>query len=184
MRPGEIERADHDEGEDDGDLGVAGGEEGQLLLPRHDLVPVADDAREAVAERVALGRLALEERDLLGSSRAAAPGEAEVGLVALLVEIEPDQRPADEVGEPGADDGVDERRPDQIAGDVVALAEEDQRARRRQAPQDEQEREQRRRTGRAAPTPMSRACRAMKRRMSSAMRWSGLSAGLPRRRMR
>ena len=41
--------------------------------------------------------------------------EAEVGLVALLVEVERDERLADEMGDQRADRRIGERDPDQIA---------------------------------------------------------------------
>ena len=65
---------------------------------------------------LALGGFAVQRRDLLGILAAAHQVEAEIGLEALLLEIERNKRPADQMGEHGADDGIDQRRPDQIAG--------------------------------------------------------------------
>ena len=61
--------------------------------------------------------LAVEQRDLLGVLAHAHQIEAEIGFVALLLEIERDQRPADQMGERGSDDRVDQRRPEQITRD-------------------------------------------------------------------
>ena len=72
-------------------------------------------------------------------SRSRDQREAEIGLVALLIEIELDQRAADEMGHPGADDGVDQRRPDEITRDVVGRRADHQRAGGRQVPQDHHE---------------------------------------------
>ena len=140
---GEIERAHDDERENDGDLRVAGGQECQPLGPLHDAVPIADDAGKAVAKPLLLRRLAGEQRHLLGVLAQAHQREAEIGFIALLVEIEFDQRMADEMRHPGADDGVDQRRPDQIAGNVEGLRADHQRKGRRQAPQDHHEGDQR-----------------------------------------
>ena len=147
---GEIGRAHHDEGKDDRGLAVAGGEEGELLVARHDLEPVADHAAEAVHQPAASRRASpLQQRDLLGILAHAHQVEAEIRLVALLVEVERDQRPADQMGEQRADDRIDERRPDQIARDVPVDAEERQRRRRRQAPQDDRRRSRATRSSRA-----------------------------------
>ena len=102
-RAGEIGRADHDEGKHDRGLRIAGGEEGELLLPRHDRQPVGDHVAEAHQQPVAFGALAVEQGDLLGVLAHAHQVEAEIGFVALLLEIERDQRPADQMGERGAD---------------------------------------------------------------------------------
>jgi len=65
--------------------------------------------------------------------------KAKVRLEALLVEVEADERPADDVGEPGAGDRVDHRDPHHIARNAEARDLE----RARQRPQDGDERHQR-----------------------------------------
>ena len=59
-RAEEIDRAHHQEREDDGDLGIACGQEGEPLGPLHDAVPVPDHAREAILQPLFLGSLARE----------------------------------------------------------------------------------------------------------------------------
>ena len=97
-------------------------------------VPVADDAAEALRATVALGALAVEQRDLLGVLAHPHQVEAEIGLAALLLEIETDQRVADPMRQHGAEDRVDQRGPDQIAGNVEGAAEQMQRRRRPTGP--------------------------------------------------
>ena len=84
-----------------------------------------------------------EQRHLLGILAQAHQREAEIRLVALLIEIELHQRAADEMGDPGAEHRIDQRRPDEIAGDVIGLLADHQRRGRRQGPQDHHERHQR-----------------------------------------
>ena len=68
--------------------------------------------------RSRLGAFAVQQRDLFGILAHPHEIESEVGLVALLVEIESDQRPADQMGETGADQRIDQRSPHQIARDI------------------------------------------------------------------
>ena len=108
---GEIGRAHHDEGEHDRGLRIAGGEEGELLLPRHDREPIGDHIAEPHQQAVWLRPLAVEQRDLLGILAHPHQIEAEIGFVALLLEIKRDQRPADQMRECGADDGIGQGSP-------------------------------------------------------------------------
>ena len=94
-RAGEIRGADDDEGKDGRYLGIARGEEGQLLGARMICSQVADQPSEAVEQSLALIGLAAQEGDLLGILPHPNEVEAEVGFEPLLAEIEPDQRPAD-----------------------------------------------------------------------------------------
>ena len=55
-------------------------------------IQLATTLREAQQQAVALGALAVEQGDLLGVLAHAHQVEAEVGFVALLLEIERDQR--------------------------------------------------------------------------------------------
>ena len=63
-----------------------------FLVRRHDQQPVADHAAEAIEQAMGLRRFAVEQRDLLGVLAHAHEIEAEVGLEALLLKIEPNQR--------------------------------------------------------------------------------------------
>ena len=85
---------------------------------------------------VALGLLTFEQGDLLGVFAHAHQIEAEICFVALLLEIESRKRPADQMGENGADDGVNERRPEQIARDCPCASEQVQRRGPGQIPED------------------------------------------------
>src|SRR5262249_60579910 len=62
-------------------------------------------------------RLTGEQRDLLRILAHPYEIEAEVGLVALLVEIELYQRPPDAMRRRRAQDRIDQRGPNEIAGD-------------------------------------------------------------------
>ena len=85
---------------------------------------------EAVEQPLFLGRLAGKQRHFLGVLAQAHEREAEVGFIALLVEIELDQRLADEMGHPGAERRVDQRRPYEVAGNVEGLRADHERRRR------------------------------------------------------
>jgi hypothetical protein len=75
-------------------------------------MPIGHHPAEAGEQAVGLGLLAGEQRDLLRVLPDPHQVEAEIGLVALLVEVELDQGPADQVSARRADDCVNERRPD------------------------------------------------------------------------
>ncbi len=125
------------------DLRITGGEEGELLGARHDREPIGDHVAEAVHQAPLLGRLAVEQRDLLGILAHAHEVEAEVRLVALLIEVEPDQRPPDQMRDHGAHRRVDHRRPHQIAGNTPFDPEHGERRALGQHPQDGEERAER-----------------------------------------
>ena len=106
-----------DDGRDDPrGLPVAGGEVVQPLLPAHDAPPVADHLLESFAKAAELVRLAAVEGHPLGVLAEADEAEPEVGFVPLPIEVQPDERAADPVREPGAGDGVQDRHPDHVAG--------------------------------------------------------------------
>ena len=65
-------------------------------------------------------RLAAVERDAFTVLAQPHQREAEIRLEALLVEIERDQRLADHVREPSADDCIDQRDPDHVPGNLEA----------------------------------------------------------------
>ncbi len=109
------------------------------------------------SSRLVLGLLAREQRDLLGVLAHANEVEAEIGFIALLVEIELDQRPADEVGEQGAEHGIEQRRPHEVAWNPPLTAEQDQGRIRRQVPEDDDERAERDDRGQHADADRERA---------------------------
>ena len=108
---GEIGGRDQHDREDHRGLGIALGEGGEPLGPAHDRVPVADHLAEALEQALALGALAVEQRDLLGILAHPHQAEAEVRLETLLLEIEVDERRADPLRQRGAEDGIDQRAP-------------------------------------------------------------------------
>ena len=124
-------------------MAVARNERGEPCLPRDQAGPVAHQGGEAMAHVRTLDRLATHHGDRLGIVGHAREREAEVGFVALLVELEPDQRTADQVRDQRADAGIEQRRPDQIARERQIGAEQRHRRGRRQPPQDIGEGEQR-----------------------------------------
>ena len=95
---------------------VAGREVGHPLLPAHDAPPVAHHRLEPFAKAAELVRLAAVQGHSLGVLAEADEAEPEVGFVPLPIEVQPDERTADPVGEPGAGDGVQNGHPDHVAG--------------------------------------------------------------------
>ena len=95
------------------------------------------------SSRVALDRLAVQQRDLFAVFAHPDQVETKIGFIALLLEIEPDQRPADQMGQNRADQRIDQRAPDQITGNRDVLAEQMQRRFVGQGPQNEDERGER-----------------------------------------
>ena len=112
---GEVVRRDEHVRNDGVDLAVARREGGQLLRAADDGEKVADHVAEAPAEPLPLGPLAAEQRDLLAVLAQPRQREAEIGFVTLLLEVEADQRLADQCVSHVASAGVDERAPDQEA---------------------------------------------------------------------
>ena len=110
------------------------GEERQLLLRRHDRDPIVDHLPEAAGQAFALGGFAMERSDLFGILPRAHQIETEVGLELLLLEVQRNEPPADQMGQDGADDGIDQRRPDQITRNGKRGAEQVQRRLFRQRP--------------------------------------------------
>ena len=136
-------RRRHHEGEDDRRLAVARREPRQPLLLAHDVPPVADHRAEAGPEIPHLVGLAVVQGHALGVLAEAHEAEAEIRLVALPVEVHAHERPADAVGEPGADDRVEERGPNHVARDGDEKAADGQGHRAGEAPQDGDEGDQR-----------------------------------------
>ena len=142
-RAGKIGGADDDEGKDGRYLGIARREEGELLGAQHDLHEVTDQPSEPVEQLLALIGLAAQEGDLLGILPHPNEVEAEVGFEPLLAEIEPHQRPADEVRQRGPYDRIEQSGPHQIPWNGEARAEQMERGSGRKGPQDDDEGEQR-----------------------------------------
>ncbi|MGA3304886.1 MAG: hypothetical protein ABSC26_02645, partial [Stellaceae bacterium] len=143
-RLGKIARCHHHHREDHRQLGIARGEPVQELAPFHDLPVIGEDVAEAAVEHRALGRLAAVERDALGVFAQAHQAVAEIGLKTLLREIQRHQRPADLDREPGAEPGIDQRRPGEIGRDVGGAERPERDVRRPGEPdQDHHERNQR-----------------------------------------
>src|SRR5207248_6076592 len=94
----EIARRRDDEREDDHELLIAAREPGQFLAAADDVPPVQHAMREAVLEDAVFAALAAVERDALGMLAQAHEAEAEIGLVALLVEQQVHERVADLLG--------------------------------------------------------------------------------------
>ena len=96
-------------GKDDGELGVGRPDRGRAAAwVNSTRQPLAKTSAKRAFSVSASRCLAAVERDALGVLAHAHQREAEVGLVALLLEVERDQPPADEVGEERADDGIDQ----------------------------------------------------------------------------
>ena len=134
---GEVGRCHQDKGKDHRRLRVAGRQRRHLFGANHDRHPIADDVVEAIEQAFPFGRFAVQQGDLLGNFAGSYQVEAEVGFVLLLAEVEADQRPADEVGQHGAEHGIDQCAPDQIAGNVVLHTEHMQWRRCRESPKDD-----------------------------------------------
>ncbi len=113
----EVSRGRNDEGEDDCQLRVAGGEPGQLLAADDDTPPILHDSSKSRLERIKLARFASIKRDVLGVLAQSDHAEAEIRLVTLLVETEPDQRVPDPSRQQSAGDRVDQSGEDHITGD-------------------------------------------------------------------
>ena len=114
---GEEAGAGDDEGEDAGELAVAGDQGVDLLLPRHQGADVGDDGGEAGEEAGGFDGLAGVEGDAFGVLADADQGEAEVRLDPLAHELDGGEGAADDVREAGADGGVEDGDPEQVAGD-------------------------------------------------------------------
>src|SRR5207237_9552363 len=106
---GEIARRRDDEREDDRQLLIAAGEPGELLAAANDVPPIQHAVRKAVLEDAVFAAPAAIKRDALGMLAQAHQTEAEIGLVALLVEQKRHQRIADLLGQPRAARRIDDR---------------------------------------------------------------------------
>ena len=89
----EVGGCDDDIGKNYRSLRVALREEGELLLPLHQRIPIADDRAEAGQVLLAFRRFAFERSDLFGVFARAHQIKAEVGFEALLQEIQCNERP-------------------------------------------------------------------------------------------
>jgi hypothetical protein len=102
-------------------------------------VPIGHHPAEACEQTIRFGRLTGEQCDLLRILAHPYQIEAEVGLVALLIEIELYQWPADPMRERRAQDRIDERGPDEITGDRKCRSEHVQGRGGGKRPQDHDE---------------------------------------------
>ena len=115
---------------------VAGDEAGEARVPANQASPILHQRAEPPAQLLAFDGLALHQRDRLGIVGHARHRKPEVGFVALLLEIERDERTADEVRDQRADRRIAERDPDQVTGNREIDAEQRQGRRRGNAPED------------------------------------------------
>ena len=90
-RAGKVGRPSSQDRHDHLQLAVARRKEGQPLLAPHDRRPIFLNQGEATHQPLALGGLALEEGNLFGVLANAQKVRAQVGLAALLLDIEADQ---------------------------------------------------------------------------------------------
>jgi hypothetical protein len=127
-------RRDQHVGNDDGHLRIGGGKGRQLLRALHDAEPVVDHQGKSRQQPHPLDGLAAQQRDLFGVFPRPHQIETEIGLKALLLEIEIDQRPADQMGQQRPEQRVDQGAPHQIAGNRDVPAEQMQRRFVGQAP--------------------------------------------------
>src|SRR5439155_27195591 len=97
------------------------------------------------------------ERHALGVLAEANEAEAEIGFVTLLLEVQPDEWPADTIREPGPGAGVEKRRPHHVAGHGEGDAPDSNAERSRQPPENRHERPHRDRRPRAGSTSTEKA---------------------------
>ncbi len=113
----EIEGRGEDEGNDRAQLAIEASEGGELFAQLDHVDVIADDRGESFAEAHPLGRLAVQQRDLFAIFAQARQREAEIRLDPLAQENDARQRPADQVSDPRAGRGIDQRHPEQQAGE-------------------------------------------------------------------
>jgi hypothetical protein len=112
-----VRRGDH-ERENNRRLAVAGLEPGEPFLALHDRPPVTHDVTEARSQMAHFIGFPAVQGDAFGMLAHAHERKTEIGLVFLLMKIESDQGPADDVGEPGAHQCIGEREPHHISGNA------------------------------------------------------------------
>ena len=98
---------------------------------------------EPLAKAAELVRLAAVQGHALGVLAEADEAEPEVGLVPLPVEVQPDERAAEPVGQPGAADRVQNGHPDHVAGNGDGVPAHRNGERSGQPPEDRHEGHQR-----------------------------------------
>ena len=135
----EIPRRRYDKRKDDRQLGIPGGEPSQLLAAIDDAPPIRDDPREAGLEGLEFTRLAAVEGDVFGVLAQPDHAEAKIRLVALLIEIEPDQGITDPACDERTRDGIDESREHHVPRNCDCQTAEWDRQRAGQGPQDRDE---------------------------------------------
>ncbi len=139
---GEVKRRGEDEWDDRRQLAEGLRKGGDPHAAKDHSEEVGDERREAAVEYVFLGILAAQQRNLLGVFAKPGQREAEVGFHVLALEIKADQRATDQMRDQRPGGRVEQRDPEQKAGqrDIGA----GQRERLRQAPQHDGERDERR----------------------------------------
>src|SRR5262249_46736597 len=113
-RLAEIARGGDQIREDDRELIIAIGEPTKPFPASDNPPPIHDDTGKTRLKRVELPGLATVKGDILCVFAQPDHAKAEIRFVALLVEIEPDQRLSDPSREHSTDDSVDQRRKDHI----------------------------------------------------------------------
>lgn len=114
----------HDEGEDHRGLPKGGREGNQVLLLADQLQVVLQHRGEAQLELAVFDLFAAVERNGLAVFANPHQMVPEVGFVALLLEVQADQRAPDEVRDHGTGCAVGQRNPDHRARHCIAAAEE------------------------------------------------------------
>src|SRR5262245_24700955 len=97
---------------------IAGREIGHALLADHDAPPVAHDIFEPLTEVTELVRLAMVEGHAFAIFAEADEAESKVGLVSLPIEVQLDERATEPVGDPRAEDRVENSYPHHVPGQM------------------------------------------------------------------
>ena len=115
-------------------VGVGEAAEDQLAVDQPP--PVAHDSAEARIERPALGRFAVQQRDLVDIGAHAGQRKAEIGFAALLLDIERLERAAEHVRKQRTERHIDEGSHQHVARNLEVEPDEVERQReRRQLPE-------------------------------------------------
>ena len=111
-----------EDGDEDADADI-GRPEGFLAeFAVGETAPVVADAEVALFQTTCFGFAAVVKGDLFGMVAHTQEGGAVVGFSVLAVDVEVFEFAADEVGNQGADDGINQSNPDEVAvyGDVAS----------------------------------------------------------------
>ena len=113
----EVEGRCHNIGNDRADLAITGGEHHQLFAACDNGEEIPDHIAEAVHQEAAFLLFATQQGHLLGVFPETREREAEIGLVALLLEIETDQTTTNHMRDEGAKAGIEHGNPEEEARD-------------------------------------------------------------------